>query len=480
MTMTNPETTSTTVSAPGKVLLAGGYLVLESPNVGLVIAANKRFYCTVTSDNIINNNTCTATTATTNSTATATTNSTATTAAASCITVDSPQFHSSWSYEYTRREDGLSLTPSASNASVNGFVEKTLRVVCAYLFPTMPSIGGPLRVRILADNDFYSVMPHLSDEHPTAASLPRFLPCPLDENGRAIIHKTGLGSSAALVTALVGALLAHFQRYSTAHASNLAQLCHCHAQGKVGSGFDVSSAVHGSQVYRRFPKCLLPDALTLLDHGVELVSASTCNLIRSIVNEPWSGGVVNKITLPQGLHLLLADVCGGSESPSMATKVMAYKSQKSQDDDDDDDRYWDQLAIVNTRIIQLLEQLQGQDVTHCASTRATEGWQGACPDLYELHLAFGQARRLLKAMGDAAGVPIEPDSQTALCDATMERPGVVATVVPGAGGYDALACLYVTGADVLGWWTDHATICPLAVQADDDGEGMRLETGFQL
>lgn len=33
---------------------------------------------------------------------------------------------------------------------------------------------------------------------------------------------------------------------------NVAQLCHCLAQGKVGSGFDVSSAVWGSHVYKRF------------------------------------------------------------------------------------------------------------------------------------------------------------------------------------------------------------------------------------
>ena len=33
---------------------------------------------------------------------------------------------------------------------------------------------------------------------------------------------------------------------------NLAQFCHCLAQGKVGSGFDVSAAVYGSHRYRRF------------------------------------------------------------------------------------------------------------------------------------------------------------------------------------------------------------------------------------
>eukprot|EP00978_Attheya_sp_CCMP212_P029585 scaffold105567_cov32-Attheya_sp.AAC.1 len=43
----NHEST-VTVSAPGKVLMTGGYLVLEQPNVGLVLAANKRFYTTIT------------------------------------------------------------------------------------------------------------------------------------------------------------------------------------------------------------------------------------------------------------------------------------------------------------------------------------------------------------------------------------------------------------------------------------------------
>jgi phosphomevalonate kinase len=41
-------------------------------------------------------------------------------------------------------------------------------------------------------------------------------------------------------------------------------------------------------------------------------------------------------------------------------------------------------------------------------------------------------------MGEAAGVPIEPAEQTALADATIAVPGVVAAGVPGAGGFDAL------------------------------------------
>ena len=37
-------TRETTVSAPGKVLIAGGYLVLDPAYTGLVLATNARFY----------------------------------------------------------------------------------------------------------------------------------------------------------------------------------------------------------------------------------------------------------------------------------------------------------------------------------------------------------------------------------------------------------------------------------------------------
>ena len=61
--------------------------------------------------------------------------------------------------------------------------------------------------------------------------------------------------------------------------------------------------------------------------------------------------------------------------------------------------------------------------------------------LLKLRSLFQTTRRLLKKMGDSAGVGIEPETQTALCDATMALPGVVAAAVPGAGGNDAIFAL---------------------------------------
>lgn len=64
--------------------------------------------------------------------------------------------------------------------------------------------------------------------------------------------------------------------------------------------------------------------------------------------------------------------------------------------------------------------------------------------LLKLRGFFENSRRLLKKMGDSAGVGIEPDAQTTLCDATADLPGVVAAGVPGAGGVDAIfAITYV-------------------------------------
>lgn len=96
------------------------------------------------------------------------------------------------------------------------------------------------------------------------------------EKSKPEVAKTGLGSSAAMTTAVVAALLHYLGVVSLPSELSgplegdkvsadldivhiIAQTAHCIAQGKVGSGFDVSSAVYGSQRYVRFsPEVLSP------------------------------------------------------------------------------------------------------------------------------------------------------------------------------------------------------------------------------
>ena len=79
-----------------------------------------------------------------------------------------------------------------------------------------------------------------------------------DGNGVVEVNKTGMGSSAALTTSLVGALLQWFgvvrlgQRKGDDDrrlVHNLSQLAHAVAQGKIGSGFDVATAVYGTLLH---------------------------------------------------------------------------------------------------------------------------------------------------------------------------------------------------------------------------------------
>jgi phosphomevalonate kinase len=533
---------TTTVSAPGKVLLAGGYLVLESGNVGLVVAADKRFYSTVESSRSGNG---------TNPQNTST------------IVVTSPQFHASWTYTLMLgseednanflESDEITLVPSSDeNGTASGenqFVEKTLRVVLAYLFQRIrekrPVSNGDatpfmfptsIHITIKADNDFYSVIPHLHGRARTpdnVDALPKFLNCPLDTTtGKAIVNKTGLGSSAALVTSLVGSLLYHFQqdiassggiggsRHSSADNQdpnedddeeeeeldtqeiihNLAQLCHCHAQGKVGSGFDVSAAIYGTHIYRRFPKCVLPDVMNqlspesnhhhLCSHNdpTTNVTGSTAQLVTNVVHSTWSNDMQTPLILPKGLQLMLADVCGGSESPSMASKVLTWKQQHIQQGTMQVP-HWSDLKHLNARFVELMQTLSAQtiDTDALSQVSATE-WQPSDGDetsatslLRQLHDTLLQIRTELRQLGEVANVPIEPPEQTELCDATMRLPGVVATIVPGAGGYDAVACLFIDTPQVKSavghlwetWNKNGQIICPLSVQASN--LGLQLE-----
>ncbi|KAG7338920.1 GHMP-like kinase [Nitzschia inconspicua] len=458
-----------TVSAPGKILLAGGYLVLEAPHQGFVIAADKRFYTNIRISESKG------------------------AAKDTVITVVSPQFHLEWKYSYST-ETGT-LVADLDNATTNPFVEKSLRVSFFYLHPTKEMLSSNLVITIYADNDFYSVLPHLPkgpdgssiDRTPAAVeALPKFLKCPLDNDGKAIVNKTGLGSSAALTTSLVGALVYFFTNNNESKDEdlpekihNLAQICHSYAQGKVGSGFDVSAACHGTHVYCRFPKCLLPDLLQQLEDVDQHTDHNTQNLqdtlTRLVELVPWKEGMVQEITLPKGqLQILLADVRGGSESPSMARTVLNWKAQHP----GSDIPHWTALSQLNAKVVELIRGLSSSPIASeeydKLSKLVASDWPAESP-LLELHRTFMEIRTDLREMGEAAGVPIEPPPQTALCDATMKIPGVITALVPGAGGYDAVACLYIDRPSVLEsigkLWAEwkEPIICPLAVRATNGG-----------
>jgi phosphomevalonate kinase len=162
-------------------------------------------------------------------------------------------------------------------------------------------------------------------------------------------------------------------------------------------------------------------------------------------------------------------------------QVLAWKRNASAEDL----ALWDQLLASNTRVVAALHKLEtlsdsaekegGQALkeydTALEQFRLRESDAGTVSPvviaLEELKMAAGAMRTCLKNVGEAAKVPIEPECQTRLCDATAGVDGVIAAGVPGAGGYDAVYALFVGGQstrdNVEALWETmkDPSVCPL-------------------
>lgn len=134
---------SVTVSCPGKVLLAGGYLVLEAPNVGLTIATSARFHTSIDcvgkvgDDGNGHSNT--------------------------LIEVDSVQFKEAYTFQYDQTSDELSQVSTLTNNFVKKCLMMTLRFIRSHdcerfakKLDDINSLQRCIRIQLRADNDFYS------------------------------------------------------------------------------------------------------------------------------------------------------------------------------------------------------------------------------------------------------------------------------------------------------------------------------------
>lgn len=293
---------------------------------------------------------------------------------------------------------------------------------------------GSLSVTILADDDYYS-------ETGSTQVRGRFrsFGVPLQE-----AHKTGLGSSAALVTALVSALTIHRTMHpddiivAREKLHNLAQAAHCAAQGKVGSGFDVGAAVFGSCFYRRFSPSILE---RVGDVGSPCFEDRLFSTVEDLdTSQPWDTECADVgMRLPPGMQMVLCDVDCGSQTPSMVRKVLEWRKQNPEEAN----ALWDQLQANNEKLRHELRRLgHGRLSPEHEAAAAVEVSKNA-------RRLIKQTRHYLQTMTAKSGVPIEPRVQTELLDAVSELDGVIGGVVPGAGGYDAVALLIRDDIDVL-------------------------------
>lgn len=323
----------------------------------------------------------------------------------------------------------LTLCSSTGETSPrNKFVQTALSYALSHVSHHGIQDALPLDILILADTDYYS--------HGETSK-----PCPNNPQSRfrdfnvklQNANKTGLGSSAALVTAFVSAIILH--RLSIKHVDddmrrklhNLAQIAHCVAQGKIGSGFDVAAAVYGACIYRRFSPSIFENIGAPGDQNFKTQLVKT---IDDVEHKIWDTEIdATALDLPNGLRLVMCDVDCGSETPGMVKKVMAWRK----DNPKDSSILWESLSQANMKLAKELHGL-GQTLR--------TNWTPLADNILVI-------RSLLREMSSKADVPIEPPVQAHLLDGASAIDGVVGGVVPGAGGYDALAILLEDRAEVI-------------------------------
>ncbi|KAG0296221.1 phosphomevalonate kinase [Linnemannia gamsii] len=425
-----PSTDRTTiVSAPGKVLLAGGYLVLDPAFSGLVVATDARFYTLIRPGQH------------------------STTTGPYKIVVRSPQFNNAtWTYWITLQGASIDFSPSKQDESRNTFVELALNYSFAMLARLVPAetlnktLESGLDIVIAGNNDFYSQRKELQQDDIT----------------------------------------------NTQFLHNIAQFVHCLAQGKVGSGFDVSSAVWGSHTYRRFS----PEVLQSVMHQDAIQDIPALLKVVTPKETAWDNVVVPFKLAPR-LHLMLADIDAGSHTPTLVSNVLKWRKTKPEEANG----LWARLGGSNDRVVELLKDLdqvaknhqEAYDRSiHMASTVAASEWSGLVNQtitnedatlelLVKIYDEFLTVRRYLREMSQLSEVPIEPEEQTRLLNACMTVPGVLMAGVPGAGGFDAIFCIVLSDESrrgVEGVWAGfkEMSVGPLLCQESIEG-GLVVELG---
>ncbi|WWC92561.1 phosphomevalonate kinase [Kwoniella dendrophila CBS 6074] len=537
--MAEKSSKHTIVSSPGKVLLAGGYLVLDREYSGLVVATSSRFYSSVTSLPY---------------TSSPQGFGKEEQAIISIRAGQFPKESSEWIYKLSINQEANELSLIQINedeVGKNKFIYITLFQTIAFIYEKLVKESGKsgleaakelinrakndgdgkqsngLQIVVLADNDFYSQREQLSalslpTKISSLSSLKPFtsLPRPIPQT-----NKTGLGSSAALVTSLVASILSHLNIVSSPSSStpsnsdlsnhqtqiqiqtqtqnkdlqivhSLAQFSHCLAQGKVGSGFDISSAVFGTHLYKRFsPSILSP----LMDNNSSSSSKSislasnqnTMKLLDILEPSKWDHKQT-KFKLPKGLRLILADVDAGTDTPSFVGKVLSWRKENPEKSKES----WNNLDKSNMNLERLLVELAGKeeqdDYEETLARQSEEIIEDDVSTLlsfiknnsiasliYQIRSTLSTIREYQREMSELSGVPIEPPEQTRLLDACSKLPGVIGGGVPGAGGYDALFLLIIDSPSVLSkvdnlWleWKE-MSVCPLLAKQSDGG--LRVE-----
>ncbi|XP_071702152.1 phosphomevalonate kinase, peroxisomal-like isoform X2 [Rutidosis leptorrhynchoides] len=433
------------------------------------------------------------------------------------IKVNSPQMLRETTYKMSLKDFTLQCPSINHSESRNPFVEYAVQYSIAAAYTTLginkrhklhKLLSQGLDITILGCNDFYSYRHQIEARGlplvpESLATLPPFTSITFNaeesniENIKPEVAKTGLGSSAAMTTAVVAALLNYLGVVDLSVSDNdqksesssdldlvhmIAQTAHCIAQGKVGSGFDVSSAVYGSHRYVRFS----PNIISSAQEAVSTMPLD--EVIGQVLKSKWDHERT-KFSLPPLMNLILGEPgSGGSSTPSMVGAVKKWQKSDPQKSKETCNKLSEANSALEAQF-NLLSKMAADNwdsykcVIENCSMYKSEKWMGQFSESSHVEIvttllgardAMLKIRCQMRQMGNAAGIPIEPESQTQLLDVTMDTEGVLLAGVPGAGGFDAVFAIVLSDSstNLTKVWSSNNV---LALLVTEDPRGVSLE-----
>ena len=200
----------------------------------------------------------------------------------------------------------------------------------------------------------------------------------------------------------------------------LSQIANILAQNKIGSGFDISTAVYGSQIFQKFPENMISSKfLSFFNEMKEF------NFIREEFPEIMKKfkEFEKKIQkIPEiDFKAFMMDFSTGSDTRILVSKVKEYLKTENE---------------IVQNFYQISNEMTKFLLDFFENAKKIEN--------KEIHEKNENYRNVLKNLGVNSKVEIEPDVLTIILDLVMKnnKKNIVYCICPGAGGYDA-ACFLV-------------------------------------
>lgn len=349
-----------TISVPGKCLLTGGYLILDSDNCGYSIALS----CITQGSVKLSNKQCSS-------------------SSGKChVAISSPDIHEEYHLQIS--EEGWKY--ESEQCPHNVFVEAALDEIVCHSCPQYESMS----LKIISDSDFY-----IKDT---------------SQNKRI---KTGLGTSSAVVVILATSLLclngvidcsdeAHI-RNQIAH---LSYRIHNRAQGKIGSGFDVYTAVYGSSIFESNCFCQPQQLLHISE--------------------------TNTLPFPAMLSVVMGCCKGGSSTPVLSKRVIEWRQSNP------NSSLWKEYKENNDSIVECFQSLS-------YPSNGENAHQIEAEMISTLRSLYARKLIILRELSIRTQTNILSESLSLMFHDTCTLDGVVGACVAGAGGDDAFYCIYSGG-----------------------------------